>query len=218
MSTITTKQQTAIAAKLKDMHLPRGLGDAESACSIAAINLALTGELSDNIPDCMSPVIGRWIIHVQDAMPDAMRNSIQWKSLLPLAAGTGREHEQERIEVLLNWMWGTALPVLQPLADKQGFGSEWQHMCTQRAAEAAWAAKAAAARAAAYAAARAAGYAAGAAAGAAGAAGAAAHDAAEAAEAAAYAAARAAAGAAAATWEALDPCSVLELLINKGEK
>ena len=213
MSTITTKQQTAIAAKLKDMHLPRGLGDAESACSIAAINLALTGELSDNIPDCMSPVIGQWIIHVQDAMPDAMRNSIQWKSLLPLAAGTGRAHEQERLEIILGWMWDTALPVLQPLADKQGFGSEWQHMCTQRAAEAAWAAKAAKAAATWDAATRAAGYAAGAADYAAVAA-----SAAEAAGFAANAAAAAAAAAYADAWKALDPYSVLELLISKGEK
>ena len=266
MSTITTEQQTAIADKLKDMHLPSGLGDAESACSIAAINLALTGNLTDEIPECMSAVIGRWIIQVQDGMPDAMRNSEQWKSLLPLAAGTGRAHEQERLEIVLNWMWNRVLPVFQLRADKHGFGREWQHMCTERtvksavvakdaayasaavanaAANAANATASAAVANAAYASAAVANATANAAAYAAYAANATAYaaDAADAADAnaaanaaAANAAANAARYAAAAikladaadaaawdaaawdaAWEAMDPCSVLELLISKGK-
>ena len=145
---LTTEQQTAIAEKLASMHLPSGLGDEENACSIAAINLALTGELTDKIPDCMSEVIGRWIIGIQDSMPDEMRNSPQWKSLLPLAAGTGREKEKERLAIILEWMWGTVLPTLQPLADEKGFGAEWERMTTERTEEAARAAWAAAAMAA----------------------------------------------------------------------
>ena len=152
MNTITHEQQTAIANKLESMHLPSGLGDEENACSVAAINLALTGELTDSIPRCMSRVIGRWIIGVQDAMPDDLRNSKRWKSLLPLAAGTGRENEQARLAIILNWMWGTVLPSLQPLADEKSFGEEWKRMTAARtaeAAEAAWgAANAARARAA----------------------------------------------------------------------
>ena len=93
---ITQEQKDAIAAKVNGMTLPSGVGTKESACSIAAINLALTGRLTDRIPDCMSEVVGKWIIVVQDAMPDKMRNSPAWKSLLPLAAGTGREREPER--------------------------------------------------------------------------------------------------------------------------
>jgi hypothetical protein len=145
MSTITIEQQTAIAAKLASMHLPSGLGDEESACSIAAINLALTGKLTDDIPDCMSEVIGKWIIKVQDSMPDDMRNSERWKQLLPRAAGTGRAKEKERLAIILDWMWGTVLPTLQPLADKQGFGRAWQTMTTERTLEAAEAAASAAA-------------------------------------------------------------------------
>ena len=133
---LTNEQQTAIAEKLRDMHLPSGLGDEENACSIAAINLALTGELTDAIPDCMSVVIGQWIITTQDSMPDEMRNSDRWKSLLPLAAGTGREKEKERLAIILDWMWGTVLPTLQPLADKRGFGDAWRRMTTERTAEA----------------------------------------------------------------------------------
>ena len=140
MSTITLEQQTAIAAKLAGMHLPSGLGDEESACSIAAINLALSGKLTDDIPDCMSKVIGKWIISVQDSMPDDMRNSAQWKSLLPLAAGTGRAKGKKRLAIILDWMWGTVLPTLQPLADKHGFGREWQAMTAERTEAAAWAA------------------------------------------------------------------------------
>ena len=55
--------------------LPVGLGSKETACSLAAINLALTGTLTDEIPDCMSKVIGRWVLVVQDVMSSKHRNS-----------------------------------------------------------------------------------------------------------------------------------------------
>jgi hypothetical protein len=194
---LTNEQKTAIAEKLASMHLPVGLGDEHNACSIAAINLALTGELTDEIPDCMSVVIGRWIITTQDSMPDEMRNSDRWKSLLPLAAGTGRDKEQERLQIILDWMWKTVLPSVQPLADERGFGDVWRRMTTERTKEAA-AEAAEAAEAAAWAV-RAA-------------------EAAEAAEA-AWAAARAAARAEAAwarkeSWETFDPCQLLDRLIK----
>jgi hypothetical protein len=216
MSTITLEQQTAIAVKLAGMHLPSGLGDEEAACSIAAINLALTGTLTDNIPPCMSEVIGKWIIKVQDSMPDDMRNSAQWKSLLPLAAGTGRAKEKKRLAIILDWMWGTVLPTLQPLADDRGFGTEWKRMTTERTRAAAEAAARAAARAAesvAWEAAREAAHAVEAAEAEA-AAWAAAEAAAWAAEAAAWAAEAAKAAAWAAAWQTFDPCGLLERLIN----
>ncbi|HTN59057.1 MAG TPA: hypothetical protein VL043_12380, partial [Protaetiibacter sp.] len=145
MSTITLDDERKIATWL-DEHpvLAVGVGDRESACSIAAINLALTGELTDEIPECMSPTIGRWIIRVQDAMPDDIRNSAEWRSLLPRAAGTGRDLEEQRRAIILDWMWGTVLPSLQDLADEHGFGLEWRMMTTERTAEAATTAKAAA--------------------------------------------------------------------------
>ena len=118
-------------------HIPSGLGTKEAACSLAAINLALTGRLTDDTPECMSQVVGRWIVNVQDSMPAAMRNSAEWRELLPLAAGTGREHEQERLDLILDWMWSTVLPSLQPQADADGYGDAWRTMCEQRTAEAA---------------------------------------------------------------------------------
>ena len=135
-----------IAETVNRMHLPSGLGDKENACSIAAINLALTGELTDHIPACMSDVIGHWIIVTQDGMPDELRNSARWKGLLPLAAGTGRDYEKERVEIILDHMWTVTLPMLQPLADDKGFGDAWRRMTTERTAEAAEAAWEAAAR------------------------------------------------------------------------
>jgi hypothetical protein len=212
--TITTEQQASIAKTLEGMHLPSGLGNKHSACSIAAINLALSGELTDRIPDCMSEVIGRWVIVVQDAMPDRLRNSDRWKSLLPLAAGTGRVNEKERLKIILDWMWNTVLPSLQTLADRQGFGKQWQKMTTERTAESASAASVAAEAAEAEEAAEEAEWAAVAARAAR-----AARDAAEAARAEAEAAARAAAAAMsvaarATAWSDFDPCGLLERLIK----
>ncbi|MBR8343056.1 hypothetical protein KDX40_04800 [Burkholderia ambifaria] len=201
MSTITQEQQQAILSWVQTHGIPSGLGTEEAACSIASINLALTGELTDRIPDCMSPVIGRWIIQVQDAMPADMRNGAEWKHLLPLAAGTGREHEKEHREIVMEWMWVTVLPYLQALADKRGFGDKWREMCQQKTYAAAKEAKYAADAAAAYAAdaAAAAAYA---------------YAAADAAAYAADAAADAAAYAKDQAWKHFNPCEVLRRLIE----
>ena len=195
MSTLTVEQEASIREFL-DSHpdLAVGVGTEERACSIASINLALTGTLTDTIPPCMSEVIGKWIIVVQDAMPAEIRNSAAWRAALVDAAGTGRKREQERLDVLLAWMWEAVLPHLLPLAIDLGFNAEWIMMLTERtpdaaraaaeaAAEAAEAAEAAAARAAAAAAA----------------------EAAEAAE---------AARAARAAWASFDPVGVLRALVE----
>ena len=206
---LTAEQQAAIAAKVNSMTLPKGMGDEHSACSIAAINLALSGRLTDKIPDCMSEAVGKWVIRVQDAMPDEMRNSKTWKGLLPLAAGTGREHERERLAIIMDWLWVVVLPYVQPIADAGGYGKEWRDMYQTRTREAA--------RAAAWAAA----WAAGAAEAAAWEADWAAEEA-EAAEA-AWAAAGAAWWAAEASgdpgkaWEHFDPCGLLAKLVEVGK-
>jgi len=134
--TLTPTQQAAIAATVERMQLASGLGDIHNACSIAAINLAISGELTDKIPGCMSEVVGRWIIAIQDQMPDEMRNSPEWKRLLPLAAGTGRDHEPQRLAMIMDWVWAS-LELVQPTADANGFGSEWAAMCRERSATAA---------------------------------------------------------------------------------
>ena len=133
-------------------HIPTGIGTEEAACSVAAIRLAWDGVLIDEPPPCMSPVLAKWIIGAQDAMPARIRDSAEWRSLLPHAAGTGREREEERLAVILEWLFGTVLPYLQPLADERGFGDAWRAMCEERSVLAARAAAKAAADAAARAA------------------------------------------------------------------
>ena len=144
-STITEEQRQHISEVVSKMHLPAGLGNAENACSIAAINIALTGKLTDAIPECMSLVIGTWIISAQDQMDDADRNSSDWKSLLPFAAGTGNDQDKEkaRLELILAHMW-SELAKIQHVADKHGFGTKWKAMTTNKTACAARAAAAAA--------------------------------------------------------------------------
>lgn len=216
MSTLSKKEQNKIYKFLQGRNIPVGLGNREAACSIAAINLALTGELTDRIPDCMSEVIGRWIISVQDAMPSSIRNSDKWRNLLPLAAGTGRELEQERLQIVQNWMWDTVLPTVLPIAKKHGFADEWQTMLAEQSSSTAADAAGAAQRA--YASTRIssaanASTAADAASGASAfASGASAYDAGFA----AYHAGVAAAFTAAAVyaWQSFDPCGLLERLVN----
>ena len=117
--------------------IPTGIGTEEAACSLAAINLALTGELTGDVPPCMSEVVGEWIIVVQDRMPAEIRDSPEWRALLPLAAGTGRDKEQERLAIILDWMWETVLPYFQPITDVVGYGTAWRAMCMARTEEAA---------------------------------------------------------------------------------
>ena len=137
-STLTLDQQQSISDWLVEHPvLSEGLGDDDSACSIAAINLALTGELTDRAPDCMSLVISRWIIFVQDAMPDELRNSGEWKELLPIAAGTGRAREHERSALVLDWLWDKVLPLLTPVAWHAYLEGEWGLMLEKRTSDAA---------------------------------------------------------------------------------
>jgi hypothetical protein len=125
----TIENRSKLEAYLATHSLPSGLGTEESACTLAAINLALTGKLTDEIPSCMSLVLGRTTIRLQDVMPDQMRNSKRYKRLIPDMPGTGRERETERLAVLMDWMWTVVLPQLQPIADNHGFGSAWRNMC-----------------------------------------------------------------------------------------
>ena len=128
-----TEEHAANLSEYLETHtLSKGLGTKESACSIAAINLAISGELTDNIPYCMSVVLGNVIIRLQDAMPNDMRNSARYREVLKAAPGTGREKEKERLAIMLDWMWGTILPQMQTVADKGGFGKEWREMCKDR--------------------------------------------------------------------------------------
>lgn len=137
-STITTAQEATIRNVLATMpELAVGIGTRERACSFAAINLALTGILTDAVPDCASAVIWRWGIGVQDRAPaSVVRDNPRWRAALPLAAGTGRAHEVERRALVIAWMWD-ALVLVQPRADAGGYGKAWRAMCEERTKKAA---------------------------------------------------------------------------------
>ena len=137
MTDYTTDHRLKLESYLATHTLPKGLGDRESACTLAAINLSMSGKLTDKIPACMSEVLGKAAIVLQDAMPDEMRNSARYKALIPDMPGTGRAQEQERLAILMDWMWSVVLPRLQPIADGNGFGAEWKSMCREKTAAAA---------------------------------------------------------------------------------
>ena len=107
-----------------------GKGTVKKTCSLGAINLAQTGVLTDMVPECMSVVIGRWIIRVQDRMPSKILNSEEWKQLLPRAAVTGRDKsaESRRIDLLLDWLWTEPMTRVEPCAAGLDVGDEWQTM------------------------------------------------------------------------------------------
>ena len=107
-----------------------GKGTVKKTCSLGAINLAQTSVLTDMVPECMSLVIGRWMIRIQDKMPSEMRNSAEWKELLPGAAATGRDKsaENRRIEFLVNWLWTEPMTRVEPCAAGLDLGDEWRTM------------------------------------------------------------------------------------------
>ena len=135
-----TEAEVRLRAYLCSRLIPAGLGAMDAASSMAAINFAIDGRATESTPVCMSDVIGRWLTWAQDTMPAAMRNSPEWSDLLPLATATGRNHERERLGVLLDWLWETVMPSLQHAADDAAFGEAWQTMCSQRTAASARAA------------------------------------------------------------------------------
>lgn len=137
-STLSSYDKHKIRSFLRSREIPSGLGSEQSACSIAAINLALFGHLTDNIPACMSEVAGRWIIPVQDHMPAEMRNSLAWRSMLPEAAGTGRDEadEQKRLGILLDWMFVAVLPRFRGRAARLGCLSELDSLIALRTSDA----------------------------------------------------------------------------------
>ena len=96
MTTVWTQRADArLRDYLASHELVAGIGAEESACSVAAINLALTEQVTDTIPMCMSKVVGQWMIVVQDAMPSEMRNSLDWKRLLPMACTSSKQVGQK---------------------------------------------------------------------------------------------------------------------------
>lgn len=135
----TKQDREQVARFVSSVTLSQGVGTRTSPCSIAAINLALTGELSDDRPPCMSPVIYRFAVEAQDNASPAMRNSRKWKALLPWAAGSLDEDEAEleRLEIVRGWLWGVVLPTVTVEMIPVPLRSPWATMMRGRNEEAA---------------------------------------------------------------------------------
>ena len=205
-SKLTADQRLRIAETIARMTLPRGIGNEHNACALAAINLGLTGTLTDHVPPCMSEVIGNWMLKMQDLMPHSLRNSDEWRNLIPLAAGTGREHEAALLAILFDHLSEhTSLICLTAVAYAAAGEYDADAAADDAARAAAYAAAvAAAARAAAHASGA---YGAAAAYAAAGAYGA---------DAAARSSGAYGADAAAEAWAAINPCALLARMIWVG--
>ncbi len=101
----TADQRRRIAERLAGIeHLSIGVGTEKSPCSIAAINLALSGRLTDDVPECASPARCAFVIRLQDRLPAAIRDSAEWRAALPLLAGTRGMSEDLR-PILIPWLW-----------------------------------------------------------------------------------------------------------------
>lgn len=173
-TTITDEQRAAIRAALHspDLTLVKGTGSAGMpgvgrACTIAEINLVLTGVLDAGQHPCIDEVIRHWVIRVQDAMPDEIRNSPEWRAAaVGIAGSADGSKRQARRAVLMEWMWQTLADEAVVAGVPVSARPAWGQMLTERtqkaahdAAKAAYAVAAANAVAAAGAAADAAAYA-----------------------------------------------------------
>jgi hypothetical protein len=132
----TKEDREKVSRFLSKTNLHQGLGSAVSPCSIAAINIALTGDIGDHRPPCMSPVIHRFIIEAQDSAGDEMRNSKEWKALLPWAAGSLDEDEieLERLGLVRDWLWDTVLTneITLKASALAGLKYDWEEMLKGR--------------------------------------------------------------------------------------
>lgn len=80
--------QKLVATFVTGATLGQGLNDSQTPCTIAAINLTLSGRFSDDCPECMSPELCDFVIYLQDSITHECRNSAEWKSVIPLLLDT----------------------------------------------------------------------------------------------------------------------------------
>lgn len=134
-----TAERAKVTELLAQVTLRHGLGTAAEPCSVAAIHIALTGRVTDGPHPCMSNVVRRWVIRVQDAMPVELLNrgtehGDRWQETLPLLVGSaaGKDVEAARLETIVHWMWdrlgGDTVPGWVPGEARQA----WATMLAER--------------------------------------------------------------------------------------
>ena len=84
------------------------------------------GTVGDAVPRPMSAVIGRFVLETRWSIPDNLRHTTKWRKCLHAAVVSGRNHEPQRLSMLLDWLWTEALPLCQPVGgDAAGIGRRW---------------------------------------------------------------------------------------------
>ena len=135
---LTQDQQKVKALLDAHPHLSRGIGDEDEMCTIATVNMALTGELTDDLHPCVSPIIHQWVRVTQDAMPEAIRDSNEWRECVPLIAGSvaSDEIERARLERIMAWMWDALGDEAVLAAVPEDARPAWDYMLSERTAAA----------------------------------------------------------------------------------
>jgi hypothetical protein len=80
--------QSLVASFVTGATLGQGLNNSKTPCTIAAINLTLSGRFTDDCPHCMSPELCDFVVILQDSLSHECRNSPEWKSIIPLLLNT----------------------------------------------------------------------------------------------------------------------------------
>jgi hypothetical protein len=118
-----------------DRQLSAGLGSVNGErCTIAEINLILTGRLTDSEHKCMSNVIRHWVIDIQDLMPADVRNSDAWRKAAVGIAGSAAsaEVEEKRNAMILDWMWDALADETVRARVPLSLRPAWEHMIATR--------------------------------------------------------------------------------------
>ena len=128
----TSQAHARLTDYLQTHRLKSEPGSTQTPCSIQAINIALRGTPSTVVPQCMSEVLGNFIMTIQDAIPNELLNGPEWKRMLPQAAGTQRDLERERSQAITDWMWNKVLPQVAPVLETPEFRKPWDRMLKSR--------------------------------------------------------------------------------------
>jgi len=81
----------------------------------------------------MSPALWAFARKAQQFMPEELSATPAWAHAVSGVVGrSSPDDEQKRTSLVVEWMWATVLPLVQPHADRQGFGSSWSLMTERR--------------------------------------------------------------------------------------
>lgn len=81
----------------------------------------------------MSPVMWAFAREAQRLMPEELAASPAWARAVSGVIGSlSPDDEQKRTNLVVEWLWVTVMPRVQPHADRHGFGPSWSLMTEQR--------------------------------------------------------------------------------------